>query len=157
MTATLSGRAMAFLLRTVLLAGMLAVIAGILGMHIITGSHSMHNSPAAPAADMMQVMQPPATGHTAHAAGAVSAADSPPAPGTTSMPGPSCAHPGGCAAMSAMDASCIPSSGNTSLAAPLPGSTPFAAHNDADAPTPAATYSYLPESPSPGQLCISRT
>ena len=157
MTATLSGRAMAFLRRASLLAGMLAIIAGILGMHIMTGTHSTPASATGPGMDMAQVMQPPATGHTAHATGAASATDSSPAPGTTSTPGHSCADPGGCAVMSAMDASCIPSPGNTSLAAPLPGSTPFAAYDDADAPTPAATYSYLPESPSPGQLCISRT
>lgn len=155
MTATVSGRAVAFLRRMALLAGMLAIIAGILGMHIMTGSHSMPTT-AVPGAEMPQMMQSPATEHTSHAPGAASIGSSPSA-GTTSIPGPSCADPGGCAMMSAMDASCIPSPGNTSLAAPLPGNTPFAAEADADASTPGSTYSYLPGSPSPGQLCISRT
>ncbi len=46
MTASHRNVASAFLHRAGLLAGILAVLAGILGMHVITGSHSMH-SPAA--------------------------------------------------------------------------------------------------------------
>ncbi|QDG87090.1 hypothetical protein [Pseudarthrobacter sp. NIBRBAC000502770] len=150
-------RAAAFLRRASLLAGLLAIIAGIFGMHVMTGPHSMPASTAVQGVEMQHVMQPPATTHSSHAPSATPVIDSSPLPDTRSMPGPSCADLGGCAMMASMDASCIPSPGNTSLAAPLPGQTPFAAHNDADAPTPASAYSYLPGSPSPGQLCISRT
>ncbi|WP_427136245.1 hypothetical protein [Pseudarthrobacter sp. S9] len=157
MTAPLSGRAAAFLCRTALLAGILAVIAGILGMHIMTGSHSMTASAAVQDVGMIQAMQSSATGHTSHAAFGAAATDSSPSMTGTSMHGSSCADPGGCAMMTAMDASsCTLSPGNAPLAAPLPGSTSFAV----DYPytrTPASTHSYLPGSPSPGQLCISRT
>lgn len=154
MTDALPRRAAALLRRASLLAGILALVAGILGMHIMTGPQSMPTSAPVPGAEMLQVMQPPAAAHSSDASPAV---DSSPSPDTTSMPGVSCADAGGCATMSAMEASCIPSPGNTSLAAPLPGDTPFAAYDDADAPNPAVTYTYFPGSPSPGQLCISRT
>lgn len=153
MTDALPRRAAAFLRRAGLLAGLLAVLAGIIGMHIMTGPHGMPASNAVQGEEMPKVMQPPAE-YSAHAA---SVEGSSPSPNTRSVPEPSCADLGGCASMSPMDASCIPSPGNASLAAPLPGNTPFAAHDDADAPTPAFRYSYRPGSPSPGQLCISRT
>lgn len=157
MTDALPRRTAAILRRASLLAGLLAIIAGILGMHVMTGPHSLPASAAIPGAEVSLVMQPPATAHSDHAPEAASVVGSSLSSDTRSMPGPSCADPGGCAMMSAMEASCIPSPGNASLAAPLPGSTPFAAHDDADAPTPASVYSYRPGSPSPGQLCISRT
>ncbi|AOT04675.1 hypothetical protein [Arthrobacter sp. U41] len=156
MTDALSRRVTSFLRRAGLLAGLLAIIAGIFGMHIMTGSHIMPASAAVPGAEMPQVMQSPATEHTSRAPGAAPAIDSSPSGGTTSVQGLSCVDLGGCAMMSAMDASCIPSPGNASLAAPPPGQTPFAVVDDA-APTPGSIYSYLPGSPSPGQLCISRT
>lgn len=157
MTDALPRRTAAILRRASLLAGLLAIIAGILGMHVMTGPHSMPASAGVPGAEVSLVMQPPATAHSAHAPEAATAKGSSLSPDTTSMPGPSCADLGGCTKMSAMDASCIPSPGNASLAAPLPGNTPFAAHDDADARTPVSAYSYRPGTPSPGQLCISRT
>lgn len=155
MTAFLSGRVAAFLRRTVLLAGMLAIIAGILGMHIMTGSHSMTASATVPDAGMILAMHSPATGHTSDTPAA--ATDSSLSAATTSVHGSSCSDPGGCAMMTAMDAPCTLSPGNAQLAAPLPGSAPFAVHGGAGTPTPASAHSYLPGSPSPGQLCISRT
>lgn len=154
MTDALSRRLGSFLRRAFLRAGMLAIIAGILGMHVMTGSHSMPPS-AVPVEEVLQAMRSPTPEHTAlHAALAIGRSAS---AGTATLPGPDCADPDVCTMMSAMEASCIPSPGNTPLAAPLPGKTPFAAHDDADAPTPASTYSYLPGTPSPGELCISRT
>lgn len=41
MTAISARRATALLLRAALLAGLLAIVAGILGMHIMTGTHAM--------------------------------------------------------------------------------------------------------------------
>ena len=153
MTALLARRAAAFLRRTVLLAGIVAIIAGILGMHIMTGSHSMTASAPVPDAGMILAMHSREIGHTSH----IPAADSSLSAAMTSGHGSSCSDPGGCAMMSAMVASCIPSPGNAQLAAPLPGSAPFAVHGGAGTPTPASAHSYLPGSPSPGQLCISRT
>lgn len=45
MTDPSRGRATAFLLRTGLLAGLLAIIGGIVGMHVMAGGHSMHATP----------------------------------------------------------------------------------------------------------------
>lgn len=42
MTGTMPVNVRAFLGRTALLIGLLGVMAGILGMHAMTGSHSMH-------------------------------------------------------------------------------------------------------------------
>ncbi|WP_427007720.1 DUF6153 family protein [Pseudarthrobacter sp. H2] len=152
MTATGSGRAVAFLKWAALLAGMLAIIAGILGMHIMTGSPGMPASAAGHGAAMPQVMQPSAEVKPAPGPAAVQGI-----PGAASLSGRSCADKGGCATMSAMDAVCIPSPGNASLAAPLPGTTPLPADDATRSSSGFTTYAYLPGSPSPGQLCISRT
>jgi hypothetical protein len=57
-----------------------------------------------------------------------------------------------------MTAACTPSAKSGSLAAPLPGTGIIARNINAGAPgTPSARWSYLPGSPSPGELCISRT
>ncbi|MEC5182156.1 hypothetical protein [Arthrobacter sp. CG_A4] len=155
MTDVLSRHLGPFLRRAGLLAGLLSIIAGIVGMHTMTGSHSVPTSAAVPAAEMLQAMQSSAPEHTALAgASAIVSSES---AGTGSLPEPACADQAGCAMMAAMDATCIPSPGNASLAAPLPGNAPLAAHDDAGAPTQASTSSYLPGSPSPGDLCISRT
>lgn len=152
MTAALPGRAMAFLRRVSLLAGMLAIIAGILGMHVMTGSHSMQASSAVPGADMAQAAAAVTPGPGGGATQGTPAAQDP-----ASISGRSCADSGGCATMSAMGADCIPSPGNPPLAVPSPGVTPFAATVRAPWPNGFATYPYLPGSPSPGDLCISRT
>lgn len=157
MTATISSRTTTFLRRAGLLAGMLAIIAGIFGMHILTGSHSMPTAAAGPGTDASQMVAAPAAGHTGHAQGPTAAPDTSATQGTTSMPASSCADPGACTTMSAMDAVCIPSPGTTSLAAPLPGTTPFAVQDGSNTAVPATAYVYLPSSPSPGELCISRT
>lgn len=155
MTAISARRATAFLRRAALLAGLLAIVAGILGMHIMTGTHAM---PA------------PGTGHETGSLHAMPASDNPDhiaditavpavsAPqSVTHSPRPSCADAGGCTMMSAMDWSCIPSPGNTTLAAPPPGITTLQSGGRTNAATLSSRYAYLPASPSPGQLSISRT
>jgi len=52
--------------------------------------------------------------------------------------------------------SCIPSGSTGSLAAPPPSTVSFAADTQAHVAV-ASSYTYLPESPSPADLCISRT
>lgn len=155
MTAELPRRAMVFLRRAYLLAGMLAIIAGILGMHIMTGTHAMPASAAVPDTEM--VMVAPASAATAPTPVARVVEGKPAAQAMTSMPGLSCADAGGCASMSTMGTSCIPSPGNPPPVVPPPGVTPFAAIVPAPLPTGLAAYPYLPGSPSPGELCISRT
>lgn len=159
MTNHVRGPAMAFLRRAGLLAGTLTIIAGIFAMHVMSGTHNMPQASAGPgmdipAASVLQQAVPmleSATAHTGHAAApnAVS--------GVVSTPAPACANPDPCTAMSAMDAVCVPSPASTVLAAPLPGSSPFAPQAPAGGAAPATGYSYLPGSPSPGELCISRT
>ncbi|QCB97459.1 hypothetical protein E5206_11475 [Arthrobacter sp. PAMC25564] len=153
MTAICSGRATAFLRRAALLAGLLAIVAGILGMHIMTGTHAMtaratgHNTRALPA---MQASDHP--GHVAVTPAAASAAQS-----LTHPPGPSCGEACGYTAMSAMHADCVPSPGSTTLAAPPPGATPLTSSGGPITAVPATGYGFIPRSPSPGQLSISRT
>ncbi|MEO5317760.1 hypothetical protein PV761_04095 [Arthrobacter sp. CC3] len=157
MTNHLRGRALAFLRHVGVLAGVLAVIAGILGMHVMTGTHDMPQASAAPGTDIPGVLRPaappqePATADTgpATAASALSR--------MVSTPATACVTPDPCTEMSAMDAVCVPSAASTALAAPLPGSVPFAPRASADAAAPATECSYVPGSPSPGELCISRT
>ena len=155
MAHALPRRAAAFLHRAGLLIGMLAIIAGILGMHILSGTHPMQ-APAAglgtdkPHERQVSVAVPAAPGGTA--------AHGTPAP--QSLPPTSersCATATLCVSMSAMDAVCIPSPGSPQLTVPLPGFTPFAATVPPTLPAGFSPYSYLPGSPSPGDLCISRT
>ncbi|MGY2747754.1 hypothetical protein [Arthrobacter sp. UYCu723] len=151
MTAALPGHVLAFLRRASLLAGMLAIIAGILGMHIMSGSQSMPVSAASPAMTMA---------HDVRASAACTTVAGPAVQGTpvaVSLPGLSCAGTPGCATMSAMDAACVPFPGTALLAAPLPGDTLMPAANAANPSTESAPYAYLPGGPSPCDLCISRT
>ncbi len=161
MTAILSDRAALFLRSAGLLAGLLAIIAGIFGMHVLTGSHSMHMAGSSAAA---QPHHPPAeqSGHGSHdhdsqdnaptvTAGTTTPDDNAPAPGACS-----CMGGGPCAGMSAMGGSCIPSGSTGTLAAPPPSTVSFAAETQAP-DVAASSYAYLPESPSPADLCISRT
>ncbi len=182
MTATLMDRAVLFLHRAGLLAGLLAVIAGIVGMHILTGSHDAHiaGSSAAPQNHLSvqthagvashHPAQPHAVvaqhaGHEGHDsvsdgnqdyAPAVSAPATGPSDAAPTSSAFSCLGGDPCAGMSSMGGSCVPSGNTGSLAAPPPSTVSFAA--DTQAPeAPVSGYTYLPESPSPADLCISRT
>ncbi|XAS66959.1 hypothetical protein V3C33_16025 [Micrococcaceae bacterium Sec5.7] len=160
MTAAGNGRAAAFLCRVGLLAGILAVIAGIFGMHIMTGNHAMHN-PSAVAATAGAAAHAGAAApdvHTGHQAAGTTTADPSPVVATGVASGESCPCSGNCTSMHAMTAPCTPSASSGSLAAPLPGTTVLAfTFNPSVASTVAGLYSYLPGSPSPGELSISRT
>lgn len=144
-----------FLRHAAFLAGMLAVIAGIFGMHVLTGIDGMPAPAVVAATDVhpvqqLQAQQGPAAFNSQNVP-----ADASPDPGTA--PAPACAGSDPCTDMSTMHAVCVPSPASESLAAPLPGNTSLAAPGSAMAGTSAARYSYLPESPSPGELCVSRT
>lgn len=160
MTATRPGCARAFFRRAALLTVFLAIVAGILGMHIMTGAHTM---PTAAAGTTMEVPQPQGVGHTGHAPLQSSPRGTETEPATASRPdgvsgqASSCADTSGCTSMSAMDAVCVLSPANTSLSAPLPGLTPLQAPDTSGAAAASTGYSYLPGSPSPRDLCISRT
>lgn len=132
----------------VLLAGVLAVIAGLFGMHVMTGGHASHAVSA----------HGGATGHLA------AADDGGRQPGGT-------AHPGGdavvvlsagalcgeaCPGAEEAGAQCIPSASAgalTMLAPPAPAAG--LAPPGFDVAPPA--YSYVPTGPTPCELSISRT
>lgn len=160
MTAPAHTRAVAFLCRAGLVAAVLALIAGIFGMHIMTGTHSMH-SPAATQAATAVTAHGPSSGDNhmgQHATGPSSARV---AAGVQEAAGTSagqCSEAGGCTSMQAMTAACTPSAKTGSLAAPQPGTGMISVNiNTGALSTITDRWSYLPGSPSPGELCISRT
>lgn len=159
MTAADHRRAAAFLRRIGLLAGVLAIIAGIFGMHVMTGNHTMHPSLSAAADGTVHEESAAAAGHTGHQAASGPAADRAEAYGKGVVaPADSCSCSGDCTGMQAMTASCVPSAKSASMAAPLPGTAGFAVNVNAGVgDATAVRWSYLPGSPSPGELSISRT
>ncbi|MGY4544464.1 hypothetical protein ACVWY0_004409 [Arthrobacter sp. UYNi723] len=157
MAATGSGRVTAFLTRAALLAGFLTIVAGILGMHIMTGAHAMPAATAGMDTAVQQIQSP--VSNPVHAP-AQSPMDSAAGPGMLAGSASSCADAAdaaGCPSMSAMDAVCVLSPANTSLSAPLPGTAPLQTPDTNALARATISYSFLPEGPSPGDLCISRT
>jgi len=178
MPAATPARAAAWLRHAVLLAALLAVIAGFLGMHILSGSHAMH-SQAPPSGTTGHAAAPPRapahdthsshSTHSSHQADSTAPADSPAPPpspdvvpaavtvGGTGVP-PSCVCQGGCAEKPAMHVGCTPSPAGATLSAPQPGAAlpaaPLWTPGQADLPS---GYAYRPGTPSPNDLSISRT
>ena len=170
----------AVLRRAALLVGLLAVMAGFLGMHIIAGSHALH-AQSSPPGSIQTSTAPHAAGHTGghsshRATGTFSQAyDGPAAAETASVLTPAAATPaaatgggtqapascscrGGCAEAPAVHVGCVPSPAGASLSAPQPGTTLVGAQpgSAARADRPSG-YAYLPGTPAPGDLSISRT
>jgi hypothetical protein len=155
MTATVKSRATAFLRHAGLLATVLAVIAGIFGMHVITGTHAMHS----PAATAGTAHAAPSGHHGSHQAPeTLRDYQAPGVQDTASVQAENCSGSGGCASMQTMTAACTPSAKTGSLTAPLPGTAVFAiGSKTGDAATATESWPYLPDSPTPGELSISRT
>jgi hypothetical protein len=159
--------AAAFLRHAGPLAVILAVVTGILGMHVMTGTLSMHFPAAltAATAGTVHAQSAAATGHTGHLAAGGPAADRPEAygkgvvaPADSCSCSCSCSCSGDCTSLHTMTVSCIPSAKTGSLSAPMPGTAVFGKIRDPGAPGAAPVlYSYLPGGPSPGELSISRT
>ncbi|MEO5779073.1 hypothetical protein [Arthrobacter oryzae] len=155
-------RSPALLRRAGLLAGFMMLIAGVFGMHLMSGTHSMAAAGAIHSADALSADQA-TVGHTGHdgpdADDGVTEPPSVPSPSSPapSEPAASCAGSGGCAEMTGMDAACVPAPGTASLLAPLPGSTPFGDVTGAGESYDHTGYAFRPGTPSPGDLCISRT
>lgn len=142
-----------FFLRAGLLSAVLALIAGLLGMHIMIGPHSLH----APVMTTAAARAVPATGDAAAHASHTGAAPS--VSGDTGMaPLVQCSCSGNCSTAHAAGSSCIPSVGTGGLAAPLRDSTTTAPSTfQIEAGSSGTLWSYQPGSPSPGELSISRT
>jgi hypothetical protein len=144
----------AALLRAGLLAAVLAIVAGIFGMHVMAAGHSSHaghagvgHSPAGHAAGHTAVAHPDAGQAPASVAGrqAVSA---------TFSAAESCGS--GCPGAQEAGAPCIPLAKTASLAvvppqAGAPQRAPAANTREA------VGYSFIPSSPTPCELSISRT
>ena len=158
MTAQAHAPAIVFLRRAGLLTAVLALIAGIFGMHVMTATHAMH-SPATAAATVSAHHDSSPAGHTAkHLSGASSAPEMPAAQDEAGARTVPCTDSDNCTSMQSMSAACTPSAKTGSLAAPLPGTGIIANNPTAGTQsTISARRSYLPGSPSPGELCISRT
>ena len=157
MTAPVHTIAIPFLRRAGLFGAVLALIAGIFGMHVITTTHSLHARSMAAAAGSAH-HESSVAGHTGGHLPASSATEVPGFQTGSGLEAVQCSDSGNCTSMHAMAASCIPSAKSGSLAAPLPGTWVIARSADTRALTDtSAGWSYLPGSPSPGELCISRT
>lgn len=147
--------------RAGLLAGILAIVAGILGMHVLTGNHAAHTLGAV-APPSYATATPGGQAHMTHAHGAHSGM----VQGNRSVVR---GEPG---AYGASAAACSGSLGSAEL--PAAGCTPLAKAGSLSAPEPGSVgqlaearissgvetmrfYPYLPDGPSPGDLSISRT
>ena len=176
MAAAFRSHAAAALRRGLLLVGLLAIVAGFLGMHIMTGLHGAHamtavTSSTEPAGPSSPTAHSLASHPAAPALHAGTTAHDSMAPAPTATAGPELTDSSAAAAPSAScvcQSSCpdpasrhsawVPSAAVTSLAAPPPGMAPTSIHNPATRGDGAVrAYSYLPASPSPGDLSISRT
>ena len=183
MSAAAAANPVAVLRRAALLAGLLAVIAGFLGMHILPGSHGQHAQASPPGSIQTSTAphrrpgarrtdrRPFLPGTPATAPPARSPVSRQPraertAPtvtpaaatvGGTQVP-PSCVCQGGCAETPAVHVDCTPSPAGASLSAPQPGTTLLAAQPWTAARADRLSgYAYLPGTPTPRDLSISRT
>ena len=158
MTAQARAFAITFLRRAGLFTAVLALIAGIFGMHVMTATHAMH-SPAMAAATAGAHHDSSPAGHAVEApAGPSSAPETPAAQDEAGARTVQCTDSDNCASMQSMTAACTPSAKTGSLAAPLPGTGIIVRNTNAAVPSAIGPrWSYLPGSPSPGELCISRT
>lgn len=156
-------RAVASFLRAAwLLGATLAVIAGLLGMHVLTAGHASHgpvaqgmashsaDSPAAPAgaAAVVHSAVGDHPGHAGHAAAPASTDPPALAPGTCGNSCPGAQESG---------APCVPSVPGGSVTVLPPQATLAVLPLLPAAGNPGSSYGYLPPSPSPCDLSISRT
>lgn len=185
MAAPRTGSAMTFVRPAVVLArlgmivGILAITAGIFGMHVMTATHIGHGSAvagtttsgvvsdggsdvAAPVAESPVTASPDHGGH--QQAGATAPESRPvlvPRPAHSALAAaPVCSGSGhNTTGMVGMANGCVLAPGNTALAAPLPSIARLVSGNGPLLPgnSPWPSSSYVPSSPSPGELSISRT
>ncbi|UUL75653.1 hypothetical protein NG819_15915 [Pseudarthrobacter sp. Fe7] len=167
MTTASRGRLIMFLLRAGFLAAALAIITGIFGMHIMTGAHGMaaHAMPAVGVEHTAPHMHAGA-GHTGHGTaepgtterGTETPAEPAMVPAAAAAGSSTCSPGPACPEMSGGGTVCVPAPGTATLAAPLPGTAACAVpYSNMTALAAGAHYSFSPDSPTPGDLSISRT
>ncbi|MCQ9164189.1 DUF6153 family protein [Arthrobacter sp. STN4] len=142
-----------------LLTVVLAIIAGLLGMHVIGGAQA---SPLSPASMNSAVAAPAATTQSAaESAHAMPSGDTVAGQGLPSqegLPAACSCTPSGCDATMAMHGGCVPTFGPTVLSVPLPGIHTQLAAPAVFAATPGhKSVDRAPDPPSLNQLSISRT
>ncbi|TVU62006.1 hypothetical protein FQP90_13145 [Paenarthrobacter nitroguajacolicus] len=153
------------LLTASLIAGILALITGILGMHVMTGTQSVHSSAMA-SADMTETTGTgsstsgiDASGHASHLVSSPEPAALQELSVSNGAASPAqCSCSGNCSSQHSMSTSCIPTVSAGGLTAPAPDDTVSTTEQSA-VPTFTARvpWSYRPVGPSPGELSISRT
>ncbi|MDR6414942.1 hypothetical protein [Pseudarthrobacter sulfonivorans] len=142
------------LLRAGLAAAVLAIIAGIFGMHVMTGNHAAHGTHTA-AVHASGVHASGAQKGAVHAEHGPADHQEQPSPAAPPAGATSCE--GSCQSMQEAGTSCIPSAQAGTLALFPPHQTGAAFHAPAARGGPAVAYAYTPPSPTPGDLSISRT
>ena len=142
MTATIR-RVADLLRRGGLMTVVLAIVAGILGMHVMTAAHSAHSS--------HPVVQEAGVSHGAHAAHAGHAGQ----PAQPSLATETCF--GSCPGMQDAGPTCVLLAKTASLTVFPPEGTAPLEPGPAASAYPAGAYSYIPASPTPCELSISRT
>ncbi|MGO4186419.1 hypothetical protein [Pseudarthrobacter sp. TAF60_1] len=153
-----AGFARTLLLRGALITAVLAIIAGIFGMHVMTGNHAAHGDHTA----AVQVAGGhPDAGHDAgHATAGHMAVGHTAAVEIEAVPtiagSDSCA--GSCHSMQESGASCIPSAKAGALTVFPPQESGFVLRAGSGSHTgPTVAYAHTPASPTPCELSISRT
>jgi hypothetical protein len=160
--------------RAALFLGVLAILTGFLGMHVLASSHAQHGPGAvtgisagthASHAPPSTAAAPKAQAALAHGPAqgtaqgtALNPASARPMGSSAPEPPPSCVSYGETGEMSVQHASCVPAPATAGLSAPPPGTSSFAGPEPAVAASGAlCAYTYAPASPTPGELSIRRT
>ncbi|WP_324642962.1 hypothetical protein [Pseudarthrobacter sp. LT1] len=153
-------RAVASLLRRAwLFAAALAVIAGLLGMHVLTSGHASHGAVSQGERAPGPMPHSAAAGHTvvAHSAGPDHAGHTPAASAADMQELASSACGGSCPGAQESGAPCVPSAPSGPVTLSPPQATLAVLPLLPSASRPGAAYDYLPPSPTPCDLSISRT
>lgn len=153
------------LLTASLLVTVLAIITGLLGMHVMTGSHSPDTSAMVSAGVpttsglAASTAGTEAAGHDVHIAASPDSAASHELSALNGAASPAqCPCPGNCSSQHSMSASCIPAPATGGLTIHAPDATvSITGTSTAWATAGYAPSSFRPSSPSPGDLSISRT
>jgi hypothetical protein len=143
-----------FLRRAGLFSLVLALIAGIFGMHVMNGHHVMHGPASA-----VTVAESAGHSHPAGEAARGVTADAAHAAAGGEISAEAGCPDGHCSGTQAMTASCTPSGKTDTLAAPMPGTAVAGASLVRAGPAGRVSgqSAFRPDTPSPCELSISRT
>lgn len=158
MTRRTRARLVAPLLRWALVSAVLTLIAGLFGMHVMVGTHTLAEGHAMTTSGTAttQVSSPVLPGHR-HTLPEPEAKVTGLSIDIPDALGSSCGSGDGCPSMSGMGTACVPAPATTALTAPASRTASWVAPVVACTQRISGDYLFDPESPSPGQLSISRT